>query len=79
MKFNLREKNINVDIEMNNIKVKKALNYANKENIPYVIIIGEDELKEDSVILKNMKNGSQQKIKVEDIIKNLNKMEGKTC
>ena len=76
---NLREKNINVDIEMNNIKVKKALNYANKENIPYVIIIGEDELKENSVILKNMKKGSQQKIKVEEILKNLYETEEYIC
>lgn len=67
----LRKQDINVDIEMNNKKLKKALNYANIEEIPSVIIIGDDELKEDKVILKNMQTGSQIKVKIEEIAKNL--------
>lgn len=56
---------------MNNKKLKKALNYANIEEIPFVIIIGDDELKEDKVIIKNMQTGSQIKVKIEEIAKNL--------
>lgn len=67
----LRKQDINVDIEMNNKKLKKSLNYANIEEIPSVIIIGDDELKEDKVIIKNMKTGSQIKVKIEEIAKNL--------
>ncbi len=67
----LRDKNINVDIEMNNKKMKKALDYANSEEIPFVIIIGEEELKENKVVLKNMKTGAQIKVKIENIEENL--------
>ena len=63
----LRKQNINVDIEMNNKRLKKVLNYANIENIPFVIILGEDELKEDKVIIKNMKIGLQLKVGIEEI------------
>lgn len=68
----LRKQNINVDIEMDNKKLKKALNYANIENIPFVIILGDEELKDNEVILKNMKTGEQKNIditKIKDIIK----------
>lgn len=63
----LRAQNINVDIEMNNKKLKKALNYANTEKIPFVIIIGEDELKENKITIKNMESGTQQKIEIEKL------------
>ena len=69
----LRKNNINVDIDMNNNKLKKSLNYANIENIPYVIIVGEDELKENKVTLKDMVKGSQEKVKIEEIIGKVNK------
>ena len=66
---NLRNNNINVDIEMNNKKLKKALNYANIESIPFVIIIGDDELKENKVIVKDMLNGIQEKVEIEEIVR----------
>ena len=68
---NLRKKCINVDIEMNNKKLKKALNYANVENIPYVIIIGDNELVENKVIFKDMETGMQEKVEVGEIVKYL--------
>lgn len=67
----LRVQNINVDIEMNNKKLKKALNYANTEKIPFVIIIGEDELKENKITIKNMETGTQQKIEIEKLERSL--------
>ena len=67
----LRNQNINVDIEMNNKKLKKALDYANTESIPFVIITGEDELKENKVIIKNMKTGLQIKVGMEEIVEKL--------
>ena len=67
----LRDNDINVDIEMNDKKLKKALNYADKENIPYVIIVGEDELKENKVTLRNMENGEQNQITIEEVIEKL--------
>ena len=72
---NLRRKNINVDVEMNNKKLKKGLDYANIEGISFVIITGEDELKEDRVVIKNMKTGLQVKVGLEDIVENLKNMD----
>ncbi|WP_346989096.1 His/Gly/Thr/Pro-type tRNA ligase C-terminal domain-containing protein, partial [Bacillus sp. SW7] len=40
----------------------RALNYANKENIPYVLIIGEEELSTETAMLRNMKEGSEVKV-----------------
>lgn len=67
----LRKQNINVDIEMNNKKLRKALDYANIENIPFVIITGEEELKENKVTIKNMKTGFQTKVKIEEIVQRI--------
>lgn len=54
----LRTKSVKVIIEMNNKKVKKAFEWANKKNIPYVTVIGEDEITKKQVIIKNMKDGN---------------------
>lgn len=67
----LRDNNISVDIEMNSKKIKKSLDYANQENIPFVIIIGDDELKENKVVFKDMLNNSQEIISIEEIIKRI--------
>lgn len=55
----LRQKDIKVEIEMNNLKLKKALNSANEAQIPLVIILGENELKENKLIIKDMRNNFQ--------------------
>lgn len=65
----LRENNINVDIEMNNKKLKKALDFANTEKIPYVIILGEDELKEYKILLKDMNEKTQEKVDINELTK----------
>ena len=67
----LRKNVINVDIEMNNKKLKKSLEYANYEKIPFVIIIGDEELKNGNVIIKNMKNNTQDIVEIEEIVKNI--------
>ena len=61
----LRKLGYKVDLEMNDKKVKKCFEYANKENIPYVIVLGEDEINNKYFNLKNMKTGEQ--IKIEKI------------
>lgn len=68
----LRDKGFKVLTELNNIKLKKAMNIANRENIDRVIILGEDELKEDSVMIKNMITGNQEKVKIEEIFSKIN-------
>lgn len=69
----LREKCINTDVEMNDRKVKKSLDFANFENIPYVLLLGEAELKENKIVIKNMKENMQEIIKIDEIIDYLEK------
>ena len=53
----LRAKGIKVIIEMNNKKIKKCFEWANKKNIPYVTVIGEDEIINKTLSIKNMETG----------------------
>jgi len=50
-------------------RLDKQLKYANKKNIPYVIIIGPEEVVNGKVVLKDMKTGEQQKLTQQDLIK----------
>lgn len=65
----LREENIKVIIEMNKRKVKKALESASKNNIPYVIVLGQSELQENNIEIKDMKNNTSEKFDIDDILK----------
>lgn len=64
----LRKAGYKVLTELNNIKLKKAMNIANRENIKKVIIIGEDEIKQNSVMLKNMITGEQELVKMDELV-----------
>lgn len=68
----LRENNINAEIYLGEIKEKnpleKQLKYANAKNIPYVVIIGEEEIKTDTVALKNMQSRKQKTVSVGELI-----------
>ena len=63
----LRNLNIKVDLEMNNKKLKKSLDFCNKENIPYVIILGEDEITNQEFKLKDMFNKQEYIIKFNEL------------
>jgi histidyl-tRNA synthetase len=52
-------------------KLSKQLQLANNKNIPWVIILGEDELKKGVVQLKDMKKGESFLIKKEDVIQKI--------
>lgn len=66
----LRNLGYKVDIEMNDKKLKKSFEYANKENIPYVIVLGEEEINNKYFYIKNMSTGQQTKIENVDDLKN---------
>lgn len=55
----LREANINVELYLNEADLNKQLKYADKKKIPYVIIIGPEEMKKGIVQAKNMLSGEQ--------------------
>ena len=56
----------NVDIEMKGRKLKKSLDFANRENIPYVIIIGENEVASGKVTVKDMINQNNFEIELDN-------------
>jgi histidyl-tRNA synthetase len=64
----LRDEGISVDLISDNLKLKKQLKYANKNNIPFVMIVGEDEIKSNSFTFKSMENGKQVKNSIDEII-----------
>ena len=55
----LSEKGINTEIFLNDKKLKAKMKYADKLEIPYVIIVGEDEINSGIVKIKNMKTGEE--------------------
>jgi len=65
----LREQGIISELYPDDTKVVKKLGYANKLGIPFVIIIGSEEIKSNLLTLKNMKTGEQEKLTLEEIIK----------
>lgn len=64
----LRGAGIVSEVYFGEAKVGKKLNYANKLDIPYVILIGDDEIEKQRVSLKNMKTGSQELLTIEEAI-----------
>ncbi len=64
----LRNSGINCQVYTDQGKIKKQFNYANRNNIPYVIVIGEDEIANNVVSLKNMESGEQVTISLEEAI-----------
>ena len=64
----LREKGINAEFYPSSVKLKKQMKYANDKNIPFVIFINEDEVASNSLELKNMLTGDQQKLSIKDVI-----------
>jgi histidyl-tRNA synthetase len=68
----LRKKGIKVDLDLLRRGISKSLKYANSKKVKNVIIVGPDELKNDSVIVKNMITGEQILTKLSDLLNILN-------
>ena len=66
-----RAAGINSEIYPEPTKIKKQLDYADKRKVPYVVIIGSDEMETGVLSLKNMISGEQQKLTLEAIIEKL--------
>lgn len=67
----LRKTNIAVDIMYRNCKFKKKMEYANKIGVPYLIIIGEEEVQNNTFTIKNMQTGEQSTLNLAEIINHL--------
>ncbi len=67
----LRNAGISAEIYPSSAKLKKQMSYADDKNIPFVILIGSEEMETGLLSLKNMKSGEQEKITIEQIIASL--------
>ncbi len=63
----LRKKGLKVEVYSEIAKMKKQMTYADNKNIPYVAIVGENELNANKVMLKNMKTGEQNLVSIDEI------------
>jgi histidyl-tRNA synthetase len=64
----LRQSGINTEMYPDSVKLKKQLDYADRKNIPFVILIGSQEMESGELTLKNMKTGEQSTATVNEII-----------
>lgn len=67
----LRDNGINAEIYPDASKMKKQMTYADKKGIPYVALVGENEVKAGVVSLKNMASGEQENFTPEELIQKL--------
>lgn len=67
----LRSQGINVEVYPEPAKMKKQLSYADGKQIPFVAIVGENEINENKVMLKDMKTGNQQLVSQVEIVNHL--------
>ena len=67
----LRNAGIRSEIYPDVSKIKKQLDYANKKQIPYALVIGSDEVSTGLIALKNLETGEQEKFYLEAIIQQL--------
>ena len=65
----LRNNGINTEIFLNDKKLKAKMKYADKLQIPYVIVVGEEEVESGIVRIKDMKTGEEKETSLNDILK----------
>jgi histidyl-tRNA synthetase len=63
----LRSASISAELYPDAAKMKKQFDYANKKNIGYVAIVGESEMQNGEISIKNMATGNQETIKVSEV------------
>ena len=69
--YKLREANISCELFPDSAKMKKQMTYANKNNIPFVALVGEDEMNNNLITLKNMDSGEQEKLDILQVVAKL--------
>ncbi len=67
----LRENGINAEIFPDTAKMKKQMGYADENKIPFVALIGSEEIKTNVITVKNMATGEQSKVTMDELLKRL--------
>ena len=65
----LRKEDINTEVFLNDKKLKAKMKYADKLEIPFAIVVGEDEINNNKFKLKNMKTGKETEFRFDSISK----------
>ncbi len=65
----IRANHIKAELYPDNAKMKKQMTYANKREIPFVVVVGEHEMENKNYSLKNMQSGEQTKCNLEELIR----------
>jgi histidyl-tRNA synthetase len=68
----LRDNGIASELYPDGHKLKKQMNYANNKNIPFVALVGEDEMKNQEILVKNMETGEQNTYSIVELVKFFN-------
>lgn len=64
----LREAGIPSDVDLSSRKLRKILSYADHLNVEKVVLVGERDLKDGKVTVKDMKTGAQELVEIDKII-----------
>ena len=67
----LRNNGVAAEIYPESAKMKKQMEYANRRGIPYVVIIGSEELGEGIATIKDMRTGEQAKVRFEEVVEHI--------
>lgn len=67
----LRQSGIASEVYPDQVKIKKQLDYANKKQIPFALVIGSEEMSSGALALKDLEKGEQEKFYLEQIIEKL--------
>ncbi|MDX2444588.1 MAG: histidine--tRNA ligase, partial [Bacteroidales bacterium] len=67
----VRAAGISAELYPDRAKMKKQMSYANNKNVHFVALVGQDEMLGGFITLRNMKNGDQEKLNVEELISKL--------
>jgi histidyl-tRNA synthetase len=72
----IRQAGINAELFPEPAKMKKQMTYADKKQIPYVVLLGKEEIAREMLSVKNMKSGGQAELSLEDFIQKLKSVIG---
>jgi histidyl-tRNA synthetase len=64
----LREAGVRAEVYPDSAKMKKQMNYANNRNIPFVVLVGSNEIEKNTFTIKNMQNGTQQECDLKELL-----------
>ncbi|WP_457751873.1 histidine--tRNA ligase [Thermococcus sp.] len=72
----IRRAGVKADVELTGRKLRKALDYAGKLGIPYVVLVGRKDLQEGKVTVRDMETGEQKAVEKERVVEELRRLLG---